>query len=396
MRAVTWQGRRDVRVETVPDPILKEPTDAIIRVTSTGLCGSDLHLYEVLTPFMTPGDILGHEPMGIVEETGSEVTGLRPGDRVVVPFQIACGHCWMCRSGLPTQCETTQVVEHGMGAELFGYTKLYGAVPGGQAEYLRVPQAQYGPIKVPEGPPDDRFVYLSDVLPTAWQAVAYADVPPEGTLAVLGLGPIGDMCCRIAKARGAGRVIGVDLVSERLDRARDRGVEVYDLRAYDSQEDLVDAVLTETAGRGPDAVVDAVGTEAHGSPLGRTAQRATGFLPREWAAKLTAKAGVDRLAALRLALALVRRGGTISLSGIYGGMADPLPLLTMFDKQIQLRMGQANVRSRVDDILPFLTDEDPLGVDGFATHHLPLEEAPRAYEMFQHKEDGAVKILMRP
>ncbi|MEU5614807.1 alcohol dehydrogenase catalytic domain-containing protein [Streptomyces sparsogenes] len=396
MRAVTWQGRRDVRVETVPDPILKEPTDAIIRVTSTGLCGSDLHLYEVLTPFMTPGDILGHEPMGIVEETGSEVPGLRPGDRVVVPFQIACGHCWMCRSGLPTQCETTQVVEHGMGAELFGYTKLYGAVPGGQAEYLRVPQAQYGPIKVPEGPPDDRFVYLSDVLPTAWQAVAYADVPPEGTLAVLGLGPIGDMCCRIAKARGAGRVIGVDLVSERLDRARDRGVEVYDLRAYDSQEDLVDAVLTETAGRGPDAVVDAVGTEAHGSPLGKTAQRATGFLPREWAAKLTAKAGVDRLAALRLAIALVRRGGTISLSGVYGGMADPLPLLTMFDKQIQLRMGQANVRSRVDEILPFLTHEDPLGVDGFATHHLPLEEAPRAYEMFQHKEDGAVKILMRP
>ncbi|MER6142545.1 alcohol dehydrogenase catalytic domain-containing protein [Streptomyces sparsogenes] len=396
MRAVTWQGRRDVRVETVPDPILKEPTDAIIRVTSTGLCGSDLHLYEVLTPFMTPGDILGHEPMGIVEETGSEVTGLRPGDRVVVPFQIACGHCWMCRSGLPTQCETTQVVEHGTGAELFGYTKLYGAVPGGQAEYLRVPQAQYGPIKVPEGPPDDRFVYLSDVLPTAWQAVEYADVPPEGTLAVLGLGPIGDMCCRIAKARGAGRVIGVDLVSERLDRARDRGVEVYDLRAYDSQEALVDAVLTETAGRGPDAVVDAVGTEAHGSPLGRTAQRATGFLPREWAAKLTAKAGVDRLAALRLAIALVRRGGTISLSGIYGGAADPLPMLTMFDKQIQLRMGQANVRSRVDDILPFLTDDDPLGVEDFATHHLPLEEAPRAYEMFQHKEDGAVKILMRP
>ncbi|MYW16163.1 alcohol dehydrogenase catalytic domain-containing protein, partial [Streptomyces sp. SID2955] len=216
MKAVTWQGKRDVRVEDVPDPRIEEPTDAVIRITSTGLCGSDLHLYEVLTPFMTPGDILGHEPMGIVEEVGPEVTNLRPGDRVVVPFQIACGHCFMCDTGLPTQCETTQVTGEGMGAALFGYTRLYGAVPGGQAEYLRVPQAQFGPIKVPDGPPDDRFVYLSDVLPTAWQAVEYAAVPPGGTLAVLGLGPIGDMACRIAKARGAERVFGVDLVPERL------------------------------------------------------------------------------------------------------------------------------------------------------------------------------------
>ncbi|NUH38032.1 alcohol dehydrogenase catalytic domain-containing protein [Streptomyces samsunensis] len=397
MRAVTWQGRHDVRVETVPDPIIKEPTDAIVRITTTGLCGSDLHLYEVLTPFMTPGHILGHEPMGIVEETGPEVTRLSPGDRVVVPFQIACGHCWMCRSGLPTQCETTQVIEHGTGAELFGYTTLYGAVAGAQAEYLRVPQAQYGPIKVPEGVQDDRYVYLSDVLPTAWQAVEYAAVLRGGTLAVLGLGPVGIMSCRVAKVRGAAdRIIGVDLVPERLRRARADGVEVYDLNDFSQQEDLVDAIRSTTGGRGPDAVIDAVGTEAHGSPLGRTAQRATGFLPREWAAKLTEKAGVDRLAALRLAIALVRRGGTISLSGLYGGMADPLPLMTMFDKQIQLRMGQANVRRWADDILPLLTDDDPLGVDGFATHRMPLEEAPRAYEMFQRKEDGAIKILMRP
>ncbi|MER7112019.1 zinc-dependent alcohol dehydrogenase [Streptomyces sp. NPDC000229] len=396
MRAVTWQGKRDVRVETVPDPKIEEPTDAVVRVTSTGLCGSDLHLYEVLTPFMTPGDILGHEPMGIVEEVGSDVPGLKPGDRVVVPFQIACGHCWMCTSGLPTQCETTQVAEEGMGAALFGYTRLYGAVPGGQAEYLRVPQAQFGPIKVPEGPPDDRYLYLSDVLPTAWQAVQYAAVPPGGSVVVLGLGPIGDMSCRIALHQGAAQVIGVDLVPERLQRARERGVEVYDLNGFDDHDELVDAIKDRTSGRGPDAVIDAVGTEAHGSPVARTQQNAAGLLPKAWAARLHQKMGTDRLAALHLAIALVRRGGTISLSGVYGGAADPMPMLTLFDKQIQLRMGQANVRRWVDDILPLLTDADPLGVDDFATHHLPLTDAPHAYKMFQQKQEGAVKVVMRP
>ncbi|MFG2638319.1 zinc-dependent alcohol dehydrogenase [Streptomyces sp. NPDC048362] len=396
MKAVTWQGRRDVRVEDVPDPRIEEPIDAVIRITSTGLCGSDLHLYEVLTPFMTPGDILGHEPMGIVEEVGTEVTGLRPGDRVVVPFQIACGHCFMCGTGLPTQCETTQVTGEGMGAALFGYTRLYGAVPGGQAEYLRVPQAQFGPIKVPEGPPDDRFVYLSDVLPTAWQAVEYAAVPPGGTVAVLGLGPIGDMACRIALARGAERVFGIDLVPERLARANRRGVETYDLRTFDDEKALVNAIRDETGGRGPDAVIDAVGTEAHGSAAAKLAQSATALLPRKLGAPLAERFSVDRLGALHMAIDLVRRGGTISLSGVYGGMADPLPMLTLFDKQIQMRMGQANVRRWSDDIMPYLTDEDPLGVQDFATHRLPLAEAPHAYEMFQRKQDGAVKILMQP
>ncbi|MEV7979283.1 zinc-dependent alcohol dehydrogenase [Streptomyces sp. NPDC086519] len=396
MKAVTWQGRRDVRVDDVPDPRIEEPTDAVIRITSAGLCGSDLHLYEVLTPFMTPGDILGHEPIGIVEETGSEVPNLRPGDRVVVPFQIACGHCFMCSAGLMTQCETTQVTGEGMGAALFGYTRLYGAVPGAQAEYLRVPQAHYGPIKVPEGPSDDRFVYLSDVLPTAWQAVEYAAVPPGGTLAVLGLGPIGDMACRLARARGAERVFGVDLVPERLARAARRGVETYDLRAFDDEKELVRAIHDETGGRGPDAVIDAVGTEAHGSAAAKLAQTATGLLPRKIAAPLAERFAVDRLGALHLAIDLVRRGGTISLSGVYGGMADPLPLLTLFDKQVQLRMGQANVRRWTDEILPYLTDEDPLGVEDFATHRLPLSEAPHAYDMFQHKQDGAVKILLKP
>ncbi|MFC8833816.1 zinc-dependent alcohol dehydrogenase [Streptomyces griseoincarnatus] len=396
MKALTWQGKRDVRVETVPDPKIEEPTDAIIRVTSSGLCGSDLHLYEVLTPFMTPGDILGHEPMGIVEEVGAAVPDLQVGDRVVVPFQIACGNCWMCLTGLPTQCETTQVTAEGMGAALFGYTRLYGAVPGAQAEYLRVPQAQYGPIKVPEGPADDRFVYLSDVLPTAWQAVAYAGVPKGGSVAVLGLGPIGDMACRIAQVQGAGRVFGVDLVPERLRRAKARGVETFDLRSFDDEKELVEAIRDQTDGRGPDAVIDAVGTEAHGSAAARMVQNASALLPRKISGPMAERFSVDRLAALYTAIELVRRGGTISLSGVYGGMADPMPMLTLFDKQVQMRMGQANVRRWSDEIIPYLTDEDPLGVDDFATHRVPLDEAPEAYDMFQKKRDGAVKVLMKP
>src|SRR3954470_9877216 len=341
MKAVTWQGKRDVRVESVADPKIEEPTDAVIRVTTSGLCGSDLHLYEVLTPFMTPGDILGHEPMGIVEEVGAGVPDLAAGDRVVVPFQIACGNCWMCMTGLPTQCETTQVTSEGMGAALFGYTRLYGAVPGAQAEYLRVPQAQYGPIKVPEGPPDDRFVYLSDVLPTAWQAVEYAGIPEGGSVTVLGLGPIGDMASRIATHKGR-RVIAVDLVDERLERARSRGAEVLDLREH--EKDIADVIREMTDGRGTDSVIDAVGMEAHGSPGAKAIQTASGFLPDAIAEKMMERAGIDRLHAFHLAIDIVRRGGTISLIGVYGGMADPLPMLTIFDKQIQLRMGHANVK----------------------------------------------------
>ena len=393
MKAVTWHGKRDVRVDEVPDPRIEQPTDAIVRITSSGLCGSDLHLYEVLGPFMTEGDILGHEPMGVVEEVGPEVSDIKAGDRVVIPFNIACGSCWMCGQHLYTQCEVTQNREHGMGASLFGYTKLYGQVPGAQAQFLRVPQAQFGPIKVPEGPADDRFVYLSDVLPTAWQAVEYAAVPDGGTLAVLGLGPIGDMSCRIATHRGL-RVIGVDLVPERLERARSRGVEVIDLEA---KGDVAEQIRALTDGRGADSVIDAVGMEAHGAPVGRLVQQMTGFIPDAIAAKMMERMGVDRLSAMHLAIDAVRRGGTISLSGVYGGQSNPMPMLTLFDKQIQLRMGQANVKRWIPDILPLLTgDGDPLGVDEFATHRLPLSEAPQAYETFQKKQDGAVKIVFRP
>src|SRR3954469_25405970 len=393
MKAVTWHGKRDVRVDTVPDPAIEKPTDMIIRLTTTNICGSDLHLYEVLTPFMNAGDILGHEPMGIVEEVGSEVKSVKAGDRVVIPFQISCGHCFMCDQGLQTQCETTQVRDQGMGAALFGYTKLYGEVPGGQAEFLRVPHADGTSIKVPDGPPDERFVYLSDVLPTAWQAVEYADIPDGGTAVVLGLGPIGDMSARIALHRGH-RVIAVGLVPERLERAPARGAEV--LNYDEHQDDLAEVIRGMTDGRGPDSVIDAVGMEAHGSTIGKLPHQMTGLPPDALAEKLMKTAGVDRLAALHAAIDIVRRGGTISLIGVYGGMGDPMPMLTMFDKQIQFRMGQANVNHWVGDILPLLGDGDPLGVEGFATHRVPLDDAPNAYEIFQKKQDGAVKILLDP
>jgi threonine dehydrogenase-like Zn-dependent dehydrogenase len=394
MRALTWHGKRDVRVDTVPDPRIQDPTDIIVKVTSTGICGSDLHLYEVLGPFLDAGDILGHEPMGVVAEVGPEVTEVAVGDRVVVPFNVSCGTCFMCGQGLQSQCETTQVRSQGSGAALFGYTKLYGQVPGGQAEYLRVPFGNTLPIKVPEGPADDRFVYLSDVLPTAWQAVAYADVPKGGSLTVLGLGPIGAMAARIARYQGVENVIGVDLVPERLDRARKDGIEVIDLKAH--PKDLTDAVRALTDGRGTDSVIDAVGMEAHGSPIAKAAHQAVGLLPDALAAPFMKAAGVDRLGALHAAIDLVRRGGTISLSGVYGGMADPMPMLQMFDKQVQLRMGQANVWRWVPEILPLLVDGDPLGVDDFATHRVPLEDAPQAYKTFQAKQDGMIKTLLRP
>jgi threonine dehydrogenase-like Zn-dependent dehydrogenase len=394
MKAVTWHGRRDVRVDSVADPTIAEPTDAIVKITSTAICGSDLHLYEVLGAFIDEGDILGHEPMGTVEEVGSEVRNISPGDRVVVPFNISCGHCWMCDRELYSQCETTQVREQDKGAALFGYTKLYGQVPGGQAEYLRVPQAQFGPIKVPDGPPDERFLFLSDVLPTAWQAVDYAAVPEGGTLAVFGLGPIGQMSSRIALQRGAGQVIGVDLVPERIEMARRHGVRVID---RNEGSDVPEAIKEMTDGRGADSVIDAVGMEAHGSPIGKLAQDAAALVPDALARPMIEKAGVDRLSALNDCFASVRRGGTVSISGVYGGAQDPMNMMQLFDKQLQLRMGQANVRAWIDDILPLVIDDaDPLGTEDLVTHKLPLEQAPHGYEIFQKKEDRAIKVVLQP
>jgi threonine dehydrogenase-like Zn-dependent dehydrogenase len=384
-----WHGKEDVRVDNVPDPIIQEPTDAIVRITSTAICGSDLHLYSKLYPVMREGDIIGHEPLGIVEEVGRDVEHINPGDRVVIPFNISCGHCFFCDQQLYSQCETTQnqgklpqaasLLGRGKGASLFGYTHLYGAVPGGQAEYLRVPQAHFGPIKVPEGPPDERFLYLSDVLPTSWQAVAYADVPEGGTLGIWGLGPIGQMCARIGYHRGAGRVIGVDYVPERLALASKYGVETIDFSAVDEVKEVV---LDMTDGRGVDAAIDAVGMEASGSLVASILQ--------------TTKIQMDRANALRECMASIRRGGTLSISGVYAGPIQMFELGDLFDMQIQVRMGQANVRMWTDEIMPLLGDDDPLGTKDLATHTMPLEDAPLGYEIFQKKQDGAIKCVLKP
>ncbi|MGI8650301.1 MAG: zinc-dependent alcohol dehydrogenase [Rubrobacter sp.] len=394
MKAVVWHGKEDVRVDEVPDPAIQEATDAVVRITSTAVCGSDLHLYSKLSPLMREGDIIGHEPMGIVEEVGAGVHHIKPGDRVVVPFNISCGHCYFCEQDLYSQCETTRdrgrlarasnlLGRRGKGASLFGYTHVYGAVPGGQAEYLRVPQAHFGPIKVSEEAhdiPDERFLYLSDVLPTSWQAVEYADVPEGGTLVVFGLGPIGQMACRIALHRGAMRVFGVDRVAERLSMASRWGVQTVDFSAVDSVKDII---LNLTDGRGADAGIDAVGMEASGSRVDSLLQ--------------ATKLQLDKVHALKECAASIRRGGTLSISGVYAGPVQAFPLGDLFDMQLQIRMGQANVRRWVDSIMPLLEgDGDPLGTEDLKTHTLPLTDAPHAYDIFQKKEDEAIKCVLKP
>jgi threonine dehydrogenase-like Zn-dependent dehydrogenase len=394
VRALTWHGKRDVRVDEVPDPRIEQPTDAVVKVTSTAICGSDLHLYEVLGPFLKPGDILGHEPMGIVEEVGSEVTHIKPGDRVVIPFNISCGSCWMCSRGLFAQCETTQNRETGKGASLFGYTSLYGSVPGGQAEYLRVPQAQFGPIKVPDEGPDEQFLFLSDILPTAWQAVKFAELPEDGTLAVLGLGPVGQFTARIGKYLGASRVIAVDSVPERLEMARRHGIETID---GTDEDDVALRLIDMTEGRGPDGIVDAVGMEAHDSPVGKAAHAVVGALPDVLARPMADKMALDRMGALRTAIKAVRRGGTVSVSGVYGGEVDPMPMMEMFDRGITMRMGQCHVKRWVDDIMPAVLDgSDPLGTLDMTTHHMPLDRAPEGYDTFQKKLDDCIKVVLKP
>lgn len=391
MRAVTWQGRRNMSVEEVPDPKIQEPTDAIIRITSTAICGSDLHLYEVLTPFMTEGDIVGHEPMGIVEEVGADVTNLAPGDRVVIPFNVSCGSCYYCRKGLQSQCETTQVTEYGTGATLLGYSKLYGQLAGGQAEYLRVPHADYGPIKVGNELSDEHYLFLSDILPTAWQAVKYAHMPQEGVMGVVGLGPVGQFTARIGVQLGYD-VVAVDPLAERRDMAARHGVTV-----AESHDEAVELINQRTSGRGADGVVDAVGMEAHGNPVASAMQRATGLLPDAIGQKAMQTVGIDRTAALNSAFELVGRGGTVSLSGVYGGAATPIPMLTIFDKQLTITAGQCNVRNWDADLIPYVEDTaDPLGVTDLVTHRLPLEQAPEAYEMFQKKTDGCIKVVLQP
>jgi threonine dehydrogenase-like Zn-dependent dehydrogenase len=394
MRALTWQGIEDVQVQEVPDPRIEEPTDAVVRVTSTAICGSDLHLYKVLAPYLTPGDVLGHEFMGIVEEVGSGVTNLAVGDRVVVPFNISCGHCWMCSRGLFAQCETTQNRDQGKGASLFGYTSLYGAVPGGQAERVRVPHADFGPVKLPTGGADERYLYLSDILPTAWQGVQYADVPEGGSLAVVGLGPVGQLAVRSAKHLGIPNVIGIDLIPERLAAAQASGAQTIDAG---SVGDIGDAVRDLTDGRGADGVLEAVGMEAHGNPIAEKVIGLASRLPKKIAQVAIENVGIDRLAALYSSFDIARRGGTVSISGVYGGTADPMPMMDLFDKGLTLRMGQCHVKRWTDELLDIAQqDGDVLGLESLATHRVSLDEAPEMYELFQKKQDGVMKVVLTP
>lgn len=395
MRALTWQGIRDVRVEEVPDPRIEQPTDAIVKVTSTAICGSDLHLYNVLAPYLTPGDILGHEFMGIVEAVGDGAAAhLSPGDRVVVPFTISCGRCWMCDRALFAQCETTQNRDQDKGASLFGYTSMYGAVPGGQAELVRVPHADFGPVKLDSDAPDERFLYLSDILPTAWQGVEYADVPEDGTLLILGLGPVGLMAVRCARQRGIAQIIGVDLEPARLRAAARLGATVLDLARV---KDVPAAVRELTDGRGADGVLDAVGMEAHGNPVSEKVIGLASRLPGPIARTAIEHAGIDRLAALHLAVDCARRGGTVSVSGVYGGAASPMPLMDIFDKALTFRHGQCNVRAWTDDLLDLaLDDDDPLELEALATHRGSLDEAPDMYDLFAEKRDDCIKVVLTP
>jgi threonine dehydrogenase-like Zn-dependent dehydrogenase len=391
MKALTYQSIADVAVTEVPDPRIVEPTDAIIKVTSAAICGSDLHLYDVFDPYLDKGDVLGHETMGVVTEVGSAVSRIQVGDRVVVPFVIACRECFMCQRGLFSQCETTQVTEYGSGATLYGYTKLYGQVPGGQAEQLHIKLADANLVKVGHDLPDERYLFLSDILPTAWQGVEYAHVPEGGTLVVLGLGPVGQFAARIGVYKGF-RVIGVDPVPERRAMAERHGVEVLDLT-----KDVSDVIKGMTDDRGPDSVVDAVGMEAHDHGGVSMVQKFAAALPDKVGQALMQKAGVDSLSAMHLAFEVVRRGGTVSLSGVYGGTADPTPFLTLFDKQITIRMGQCNVHQWMDTLMPLVEDPaDPLGTEDLTTHPVPLDRAPEMYELFKKKEDGCIKVVLKP
>jgi threonine dehydrogenase-like Zn-dependent dehydrogenase len=391
MKALTYQSIADVAVTEVPDPHVVDPTDAVIKVTSAAICGSDLHLYDVFDPYLDKGDVLGHETMGVVTEVGSAVSRVQVGDRVVVPFVIACRECFMCERGLFSQCETTQVTEYGSGATLYGYTKLYGQVPGGQAEQLRIKLADANLVKVGHDLPDERYLFLSDILPTAWQGVEYAQVPEGGTLVVLGLGPVGQFAARIGVHKGF-RVIGVDPVPERRAMAERHGVEVLDLT-----KDVSEVIKGMTDDRGPDSVVDAVGMEAHDHGGVSMVQKFAAALPDKVGQALMQKAGIDSLSAMHLAFEVVRRGGTVSLSGVYGGTADPTPFLMLFDKQITIRMGQCNVHQWMDTLMPLVEDPaDPLGTEDLVTHPVPLDRAPEMYELFKKKEDGCIKVVLKP
>jgi threonine dehydrogenase-like Zn-dependent dehydrogenase len=389
MKALCWHGRADVRVDDVPDPQILDPRDAIVRVTATAICGSDLHLYDGYIPTMEPGDILGHEFMGEVVEVGASNKKLKVGDRVVVPFTICCGECFFCQKGLWSCCERSnpnaemarKVYGHPT-AGLFGYSHLTGGFPGGQAEYVRVPFADVGPAKVPDELSDEQVLFLTDIFPTGYMAAENAEIEPGDTVAVWGCGPVGQFAVRSAFMFGAGRVVAIDRVPERLALARTAGAETIDF----SEEDVYDRLQELTKGRGPDRCIDAVGMEAHGtgSP--------DAMLDR---AKAAVGMATDRLHALRQALTNCRAGGTVSIPGVYGGFLDKVPFGAAFQKGLTLKMGQTHVPKYLPTLIEKIA-EGEIDPSFVITHRLALDDGPEAYKTFRAKEDGCIKVMMRP
>jgi len=388
LKAVCWHGKHDVRVDTVRDPRIVNPHDAIVKVTATGICGSDLHLYNALVPAMIRGDILGHEFVGVVVETGPEVRNLRKGERVVVPFAIACGRCFFCRREMNSLCENTNpnavMAEKMWGyspAGLFGYSHLTGGYAGGQAEYVRVPFADVGPVKIPDGLTDEQVLFLSDILPTGYAAVENCGLTPGDTVAVWGCGPVGQFAIRCAYLLGAERVIAIDRIPARLRMAEEGGAETLDYE----EVDLAEALDDRTGGRGPDACIDAVGMEAHAPGVQGAYDRA----------KQAVRLETDRPAVLRQTLTMCRNGGMVSVPGVYGGFIDKVPFGSAMNRSLTIRSGQTHVHRYIRLLLERIVkgDIDPTFV---ITHRLPLDKAQKGYEMFHQKDDDCIKVVLKP
>jgi threonine dehydrogenase-like Zn-dependent dehydrogenase len=390
MKALTWHGRSDVRYETVPDPSIVDPTDAIVRITSTAICGSDLHLYDGFLPFMEPGDVLGHEPMGIVEEVGSDVRRLKRGDRVVVPFTISCGACFFCQKTLYSLCDTSnrnaELARKVMGqatAGLFGYSHLTGGFAGGQAQYLRVPYADVGPIRIDSDLPDEQVLFLSDIFPTGWMAAENADIEAGDTVAVWGCGPVGQFAIQSAWMMGAGRVIAIDRVPERLRMAEAQGrAETIDFM----EVGVYDRLMEMTDGRGPDRCIDAVGVEAH----------ATGSIDAMYdKAKTMLLMETDRPHVLREAIMCCRKGGTISIPGVYVGLVDKIPMGPAMNKGLTFKTGQTHMQRYLEPLLQKI-EAGQIDPSFVITHTVPLERGPEMYRTFREKEDGCIRVVLKP
>lgn len=389
MRALTWHGRHDVRVESVPDPEIVNPHDCILKVTSTAICGSDLHLYDGYIPGMRPGDILGHEFMGEVVETGREVKNLKVGDRVVVPFTISCGKCYYCQNQLWSLCDNTNpnawLAEKFYGyspAGLFGYSHMLGGYAGGQAQYARVPFADVGPIKIADSFRDDQVLFLSDIFPTGYMAAENCTIRPGYVVAVFGCGPVGQFAIRSAFMLGAERVIAIDRIPERLEMARQGKADTFN---YNDEDDVVEVLKQMTSGRGPDACIDCVGLEAHGHD----------FVAFYDSAKQKMKLSFDRPKVLREAIQACRKGGTVSIPGVYGGLLDKIPFGSAFNKGLTFKMGQTHVQSYMQPLLQRIQqgEIDPSFV---ITHRLTLDDAPEAYRIFRDKQDRCIKVVLDP